>query len=275
LTTQIGLEAYKNHFDIELDKPKNSTNSINPTNAINPMHAEMHKPNWLFGGLMLLSVGVHLIVLIHLATIYQPNVVSRIELTLVSINSRPQPKIVAPAARPAQPQEAFDHQTHPKTELIAPIPTPYYQPPEPVRAERLRNSPAMPQIPNASDPKASVWEGIPALQPASVVPEPAPIKQETGLAEIAYIDHIKQRIDDVKEYPQRARRRTLEGEVTVLFTIGGGGELVSIRIADSSGSRILDRSAIKAVQKAAPFKVPPDGAVTVELPIKYQLTRSD
>jgi len=240
------------------------------------MHNEIHKPNWLFRGLMLLSVGLHLIVLIHVTTIYQPNLVSRIELTLQSIKSRPQPKAVVPPARFELPMQNFDRQPPPfNVGRNSAITAPHYLPPKPVMAKRLQKLPSSPQITDISDPVATVWEDTPvAMQQAAVAPAPSPIKQDTGLAEIQYIDRIKQKIDDAKEYPQRARRRNLEGVVKVLFTIGGRGELVSISVSSSSGSRILDRSAVKAVQKAAPFDPPPNKTVTIELPIKYQLTRS-
>ena len=223
---------------------------------------------------MLLSIVVHLIVLIHLASIYHPNVVSRIELTLQSIKSRPQPKIEAPPARQEQLQNFYEHQPPPiETRNPAILTAPQYQQPKPIQAERLEKIGSGPQIPDISDPVATVWEEPPEAQQVSVAPGPASIKPDTGLDQKQFIAEIIQQIDDAKEYPPRARRRNLQGVVKVLFTIGGRGELVSITVSTSSGSRILDRSAIKAVQKAAPFGAPPNGAVTLELPIKYQLTQ--
>lgn len=237
------------------------------------MYAELRKPNWLFRGLMLLSVGVHLMVLIHLANVYRPNVVSRIELTLQSFKSRPQHKVVVPPAPPNKPIKYFDRQpSFPEIDRNAAITAPQYQPPKPVTAERLQKLPSEPQISDTRDPVASVWEDAPEKLEASVAPEPTPIKPDNRLAEMQYVDRIKRQIDDAKEYPQRARRRNLEGVVTVLFTIGAGGELESISVSTSSGTRILDRSAITAVQKAAPFDPPPKGSITLKLPIRYQLT---
>jgi protein TonB len=237
------------------------------------MHADIHKPNWLFRGLMLLSVGVHLIGLIQVTRIYRPNLVSRIELTLQSIQSRPQPKVVVPPAHFEQPKENFVRQPSPlEVEQNSIIAAPQYRPPKPVLSERLQKIPSLPQNPIYSDPMATVWEEEPETVQTSVVPAPSLIQQDDGLAEIQYRNRIKQQIDDAIEYPQRARRRNLEGVVKVIFTIGDRGELVSISVSTSSGSRILDRSAIKAVQTAAPFDPPPKGSVTLELPIKYKLT---
>ena len=228
-----------------------------------------------FGGLILLSVGVHLIGLIHLARIYHPTVVSRIELTLQSIKSPPQHKVVAPPASLKQPSDVFKPQPPPpENHLKSPIAAPHFKPPEPILAERLQRSRSLPQLPDKSDPVVSVWEEAPEAEPATVAPAPPTKKQENDLVAIQYTDRIKQQIESAKEYPPRARRRNLEGVVKVLFTIGSRGNLESIRITLSSGSRILDRSAIKAVQKAAPFDAPPNGSMTIALPIKYQLTRS-
>jgi protein TonB len=199
--------------------------------------------------------------------------VSRIELTLQSIKSRPQHRVVAPPERFKPPEAYRDRQPSPqKMGRNSVITAPQYKPPEPVKAERLQKLPPVPQITDRSDPVAAVWEDAPEAVPVSVAPEPSPVKPDERLAEIKYIDHIKRQIDDAKEYPQRARRRNLEGVVKVLFTIDAGGELASISVSTSSGSRILDRSATKAVQKAAPFDPPPNGSLTLEVPIKYQLT---
>ncbi len=239
------------------------------------MHDETYKPNWLFRGLIVLSVGVHLVVLIRVTAVHHPKVASRIELTLQSMTARPQHRIVAPPARLEQPQDVIDRQPH-LLQVVqnSAISAPQYHQPKPLTAERLKKLRPLPSMPDNRDPVATVWEEAPGTMPISVAPAPAPIKPETGLDEKHYTDRIKQRIEAAKKYPQRARRRSIEGVVKVLFTIGGRGELISISISSSSGSRILDRSAIKAVQKAAPFDAPPSGSITLELPIKYRLTRS-
>jgi protein TonB len=200
-------------------------------------------------------------------------VISRIELTLQPLQSRPQPKVVAPPAHFEQPKENFVRQPLPlEAQQNSIIAAPQYRPPKPVLSERLQKMPSLPQMPIHGDPMTTVWEEEPESVQTAVAPAPAPIQRDAGLDEIQYLNRIKQQIDDAKEYPRRARRRNLEGVVKVVFTIGGRGELVTISVSTSSGSRILDRSAIKAVQTAAPFDPPPKGSLTLELPIKYQLT---
>ena len=52
------------------------------------------------------------------------------------------------------------------------------------------------------------------------------------------------------------------GVVMVRFSIAPGGRLVSVGVAQSSGSTRLDRAALTVVQRAAPFPAPPNGAQT-------------
>ena len=49
------------------------------------------------------------------------------------------------------------------------------------------------------------------------------------------------------------------GATRIKFTIGTSGELESIEIFESSGSRRFDRDALKFVERAAPFPPPPPG----------------
>ena len=51
---------------------------------------------------------------------------------------------------------------------------------------------------------------------------------------------------------QRAERRN--GKVVVEFKIGRNGNLIALRIISSSGNPELEKSAIDAVKRTAPFK---------------------
>lgn len=50
-------------------------------------------------------------------------------------------------------------------------------------------------------------------------------------------------------YPDKARKRGQEGSVVVEFTIGTDGACSEIRVAESSGYRLLDEAAVAAVGK--------------------------
>jgi len=48
--------------------------------------------------------------------------------------------------------------------------------------------------------------------------------------------------------------------VQVRFVVGSSGDVGSVGLAASSGSPILDKAALAAVQRAAPFPPIPEGA---------------
>jgi len=82
---------------------------------------------------------------------------------------------------------------------------------------------------------------------------------------------IRASIENAKSYPLIAKRRGLEGTVTVEFTINGKGLPESIRIAGTSGWDILDAAARDTIYRAAPF--PPLGA-KIEIPITFRLKKT-
>ena len=81
-----------------------------------------------------------------------------------------------------------------------------------------------------------------------------PIPLDTKEAKYAsYFGRIKQQIQRVWVYPSQGTKRTLSGELTLKFEISKDGNLLSLRLINSSGSNILDANAIKAVRGAAPY----------------------
>lgn len=71
-------------------------------------------------------------------------------------------------------------------------------------------------------------------------------------------------------YPAEAVRRGLEGEVLLRIRIGTGGSPGEIRVAKSSGARILDEAARRGVVRAAPL---PSAPGWVEVPVRFLLRR--
>ena len=74
-------------------------------------------------------------------------------------------------------------------------------------------------------------------------------------------------------YPQPARRMGWSGKVTVSFVVEEDGSVGAIRVAESSGIPLLDRSAVDTVRTVAPFPKPPVKAEIV-LPITFRLNRT-
>ena len=81
-----------------------------------------------------------------------------------------------------------------------------------------------------------------------------PVSLDTKEAKyVSYFSRIKQQIQRVWVYPSQGIKRTLSGELTLKFEISKDGNLLSLRLINSSGSNILDANAVKAVRGAAPY----------------------
>lgn len=89
---------------------------------------------------------------------------------------------------------------------------------------------------------------------------------------------VKGKINRSRNYPDDARRRKRTGTVMIVFSVNGGGEVLSSHLVSSSGTISLDRAAITALQKAQPLPAPPkellhNGVHKVTLPVEFTLGR--
>jgi len=73
-----------------------------------------------------------------------------------------------------------------------------------------------------------------------------------------YLTKIKRKIDYAWRYPRQAYAAGEEGITVIKFSIDQTGMLVAGNITTSSGSRLLDRGVLEAVQSAAPYGPIPD-----------------
>lgn len=121
-------------------------------------------------------------------------------------------------------------------------------------------------------------------QPEEVVMEQAlkePIEEEIEVispaqeAMLRYQDIVKQRIEEARRYPPRAKRQAIEGSVHLNFAVLSNGLSKDIKIVTSSGSKILDREAVSTIQRANPFPPIPSqinqDVVAMELSIAFVL----
>lgn len=79
---------------------------------------------------------------------------------------------------------------------------------------------------------------------------------------------LRARIQERIVYPVEAVRRGQEGEVLLRIRIGVGGVPREIRVAKSSGARILDEAARRGVVRAAPL---PSDPGWFEIPVRFSL----
>ncbi len=96
-----------------------------------------------------------------------------------------------------------------------------------------------------------------------------------ALAMRDYTPIIVQKIFRQTSYPGRAVQRGWEGTVQMSVLISKSGEVERITITQSSEYAILDKAAVKAVERAAPFPEIPDELNTrvfdLSVPITFQL----
>jgi periplasmic protein TonB len=145
--------------------------------------------------------------------------------------------------------------------------------------------PALANAAAASSQAVAESQATPAVQePARVaslapVPQPAP-QAQSGQAVQGKVDYgwlagaIRTRVEQLKHYPHIARANRWEGRVVLRAVIGEDGQLVDLKVAESSGHSVLDEAALEVLKKAAPLTLPqPLGRpqVVVQVPISYRL----
>ncbi|MFH1223728.1 MAG: TonB family protein [Pseudomonadota bacterium] len=85
-------------------------------------------------------------------------------------------------------------------------------------------------------------------------------------AKNSYSGMVLKKIYENKYYPLAARKQNLSGKVTLSFTLDRSGAIIGlISNTRSSGSNILDDSAINAVKNSQPFEEFPDNIKDKEL----------
>lgn len=72
-------------------------------------------------------------------------------------------------------------------------------------------------------------------------------------------------------YPRSAQVRGDQGRAMIKVEVAPNGNIGAVTLTQSTGSPILDREAIRIIQKIGRFPAPPVGTKTISLPINFQL----
>lgn len=89
-----------------------------------------------------------------------------------------------------------------------------------------------------------------------------------------YMQRLKEKIEHVWSYPPEAARKGIYGDLFVKFTIKKDGKLGAVELIRTSGHKLLDDSAIKALRDAAdfwPLENLPDESLTITAHFIYSL----
>lgn len=105
-----------------------------------------------------------------------------------------------------------------------------------------------------------------------VTPKPVVLTFDAKM-KASFIAGLYEALDEKKHYPKMAKRRKLEGVVTVSFTICKDGTIKNIFLNKSCGHKILDIAALKVIKSIDFYKAIPDAvsltALNLNIPIKY------
>ncbi len=75
----------------------------------------------------------------------------------------------------------------------------------------------------------------------------------TTIKYASYLLHIKEKIENVWEYPARAEKEGLQGILIIKFSINRNGTIYNVKVLRSSGKKILDKAAVDAIFSGARY----------------------
>ena len=81
---------------------------------------------------------------------------------------------------------------------------------------------------------------------------------------------IRDKVYRALSYPARAQQEGWEGTVKMSFIVNRDGSVDSVLVLKSSGYKLLDNNAIRAIRQAAPFPYAPT-RLQIRLPVVYRL----
>jgi len=177
---------------------------------------------------------------------------------------QPEPEIESEPEMEPEPvvEPAVEPEPEPEPEpLIEPEPKPEPKPnPEPKPKSKPKPEPKPKTKPKPESEPQSV-------APAPAITQAAPQKRQTAPVVVPqprdlsaagrehYLATLLSLIEQQKVYPKIARRRDIQGNVQVAFTVACNGSITGLQT--SNGHKILEKSARKAVRKALPLPLPP------------------
>lgn len=119
------------------------------------------------------------------------------------------------------------------------------------------------EIPSASSPQASqslrdkLFDREVVGKLARANPQP---QQDDGVTfdtkefkYLSYMQRLKEKIESVWRYPPLAAQRGISGDLRIRFVIKKNGQLADVQILRTSGHKMLDDAALKAIKDAEPY----------------------
>ena len=151
------------------------------------------------------------------------------------------PPAPAPAAKP----EVRKPAPRAPVRVVEPAPVPV--------AEAVAEEPLAQPAPPEPDPVTPA--PAPTPQPLRAQPVPAPAPSSPAIdprMRSDYARRINQAAERYRVYPRVAIDNNWQGEVELVMAIGSDGRIASLRVAKSSGQRVLDEQALEMFARATP-----------------------
>lgn len=96
-----------------------------------------------------------------------------------------------------------------------------------------------------------------------------------GSLRASYEQAILQKLEQVKNYPQRALSRRLEGNVLLYLNLAATGEVLASKIEDSSGFDLFDQEVLAMVARVGTFPAFPAEltakSLALQVPVSFKL----
>ncbi|MDQ6969119.1 MAG: energy transducer TonB [Mariprofundus sp.] len=230
--------------------------------------SQEHKNAWHRSASLLLAAAIHIALLIQFGSLIKPEaaVPHREALLEVELVTATMPSD-APEKLTPEP-EKDKKEVVPLSELVASIAKP--EPVEKKQVKKIRPKPhrLTPPAPPVPRPTQALRQTVAttvqlaiAIQKPIVMQHtnPAPrIENEMNRLKMLrqqYMAHIMAVIKAHKTYPYSARRRHIEGDITVVLTIASTGHVSDIQISGKSG--VLRTASMNAVQASLTLPLPP------------------
>ena len=88
--------------------------------------------------------------------------------------------------------------------------------------------------------------------------------------QVSYQDLISNDANSIPQYPLIAKINKWEGEVVLIVQVDSNGDVIFINIKQSSGHKVLDDTAQKAIKA---WKIPNNTSqnITIEIPVMFKL----
>ena len=217
--------------------------------------------NRLFHLLLLVSLGVHAVILLHITGLYRSSAIHYIELSMEDLSDRFSRTIPRPITRP----RPVDQPDTAQKIRITPHRVPRIQPVhiEPARAGVSTDLMAPMDAPGLP---AGMAPGRDAYQIGEILDTSAEFTTRKSYYEMVMI-----KIETSKKYPEQAKSLHKEGRITVGFTLTLQGTIRNLRVIKPCVHNILNQAALKAVKDAAPFPRPPYRFFKADIPMELNV----